>query len=89
MTIDAKNFYLNTPLSKYEYLHLKLVDIPPNVSEQHQLKAKATDDGWVYVEICKGMYGLPQAGLLVQELLEQWLENKGYHQHKHPPWVVT
>ena len=30
MTMDIKNFYLNTPLKWYEYLLLKLDNIPEN-----------------------------------------------------------
>jgi hypothetical protein len=33
----------------------------------------------------KGMYGLPQAGILVQELLEQRLNKHGYHQSPSTP----
>jgi hypothetical protein len=35
---------------------------------------------YVYVEINKGMYGLPQAGLLANELLARRLAKYGYHQ---------
>lgn len=49
----------------------------------------ATQDGWVYVEISKGMYGLPQAGLLAQELLEKHLGDKGYHQSQFTPGLWT
>ena len=69
-TVDIKNFYLNTlsqyPLKRYAYVRLKLADIPDNVIEEYQLANKATKDGFVFVEIRKGMYVLPQAGLLAQ-----------------------
>ncbi len=32
MTVDIKNFYLNTPMARYEYVHLKIDDIPQNES---------------------------------------------------------
>ena len=35
------------------------------------------------------MYGLPQAGLLAQELLEKRLEKHGYKQSKHTPGFWT
>ena len=41
--------------------------------------SKALADGNVYVEVRKGMYGLPQAGLIAQELFEKRLNSKGYH----------
>ena len=34
MMMKIKKIYLNTPLKWYEYLHLKLVDILPDVAEQ-------------------------------------------------------
>ncbi|KAL7525184.1 hypothetical protein ACHAXR_004198, partial [Thalassiosira sp. AJA248-18] len=80
MGIDISNFYLNTPLPRYEYLKLKLTDIPQEVIDEYKLMQKATADGHVYVEIRRGMYGLPQAGLIAQELLEKRLNKEGYFQ---------
>ena len=48
---------------------MNLADFPNDVIEHYKLKEKANKDGMVFVEIRKGMYGLPQAGLLEQELL--------------------
>ena len=67
-TLDIKNFYLNTPMERFEYMRLKMEDIPENVIENYELKSKE-EDGQVYVEIRKGFYGLPQAGVLAQKLL--------------------
>ncbi len=53
-----------------------------------------TPDGWVYIKflkIQKGMYGLPQAGILSNQLLEKFLAIKGYYQCQHTPglWCHT
>jgi len=85
MTGDIKNFYLNTPLKRYEYLRLRLSDLPDEIIEEYKLNEKATPDGMVFLEVRKGMYGLPQAGLLAQELLAERLAKKGYHQSKTTP----
>jgi len=82
MTADIKNFYLNTPLTRHEYVRLKLSDIPEEVIQEYRLQEKANADGSVYIEIRKGMYGLPQVGLLAQQLLEKRLETHGYKQSK-------
>ena len=74
MTLDIKNFYLNTPLTRYEYLRHRLDNFPEDVIAQYNLKDIVTSDGYVYIEVQKGMYGLPQAGLLAQELLEKRLK---------------
>jgi len=66
MCIDISNFYLNTPMPRYEYLKLKLTNVPAEIISEYGLRKKATEDGHIYVEIRKGMYGLPQARLLAQ-----------------------
>ncbi len=63
-TMDIKNFYLCTPMSRYEYMRLKLLDMPEDVIEQYKLRDIATPDGEVYCEIRQGMYGLLQAGII-------------------------
>ena len=47
---------------------------------KYGLKEKATKDGHVHIKIIRGMYGLPQAGLLAQQLLEERLAKHGYFQ---------
>jgi len=55
---------------------MKLSDIPDEIVCDYNLRAKETPDGSVYIEINKGMYGLPQAGLLANELLEKRLNKR-------------
>jgi hypothetical protein len=66
MMMDIKDFYLNTPMARYEYMRLRIADMPEDVIEHYNLRDKATPDGYVYCEIQKGMYGLPQAGIIAQ-----------------------
>ena len=71
MSINIKDFHLNNPMPRYEYMRLKLEDLPEDFIEEYNLRDKVTKDGYVNVDIRKGMYGLPQAEILVQELLEK------------------
>jgi len=71
LTADIKDFYLRTPMKHPEYMHLKLTDIPNEVIDHYNLRELATSDGYIYCEVTKGMYGLPQAGIIAQELLEK------------------
>jgi hypothetical protein len=86
---DIKDFYLNTPMKRYEYMRIKIADIPEEIIDFYNLRSIVTDDGYVHCEIRKGMYGLPQAGIIAQELLQQRLGKVGYHQSKIIPglWV--
>eukprot|EP00804_Cyclotella_cryptica_P008990 CCRYP_003099-RA/>CCRYP_003099-RA protein AED:0.27 eAED:0.27 QI:0/-1/0/1/-1/1/1/0/583 len=85
MTIDIKDFYLNTPMVRPEYMRLKLSDIPDHIIKLYKLDKLVTTDGYVYVLIQKGMYGLPQAGIIAQQLLEKRLALKGYRQSSITP----
>ena len=89
MTLDVKNFYLNTPMLRYKYVKIKIDDIPEEIIIEYNLREKVTPDGYVYVEIQKGMYGLPQAGILAQQLLEQRLNAHGYSQSRAVPGLWT
>ena len=82
LMIDIKDFYLNTPMKRPEYMRLKLTDIPDEVIEHYNLRELATADGYVYCKVSKGMYGLPQAGIIAQELLATRLGEHGYYQSK-------
>ena len=41
MTIDISNFYLNTPMDRYEYMHMKLDMFPDDVIEEYNLREKS------------------------------------------------
>ena len=82
MTLDVKNFYINTPMTRYEYVRIKIDDVPEEIIVEYNLRDKIASDGHVYVEIRKGMYGLPQAGRLAQEKLIKVLYDNGYYMCK-------
>jgi len=85
---DIKDFYLNTPMERYEYMAILLADIPETIIQQYNLLEKA-HNGVVYVEIRKGMYGLPQAGRIANDKLVPILAKAGYHQAEHTPGLFT
>jgi hypothetical protein len=57
---------------------------PEEIANKYNLNALAVD-GWVYIEIRKGMYGLKQAGLLANQLLQTRLAPFGYYPARHTP----
>jgi hypothetical protein len=61
--------YLDTPLDWYEYMKMPLSLFSQDIIEHCGLLDKVWN-GYVYMEICKGMYGLPQAGILASKLLK-------------------
>jgi hypothetical protein len=70
-TIDIKDFYLNTPMERLEYMHMKLSKVPQVFVTPYNLASIAEDNGNVYIKVQKGMCGLPQADILAQKLLER------------------
>jgi hypothetical protein len=68
--IDIKKFYLNTPLGRFEYMVINLSSLPQETIDKYDL-IELAQDGKVYIEIQKEMYGLPQAGILANELLQR------------------
>jgi hypothetical protein len=84
MMIDIKNYYLGTPLPTYEYMRIPISILPLDIIEKYKFTHLVVN-GWVYLEIRKGMYGLKQAGLLANQLLQKRLKPFGYHPARHTP----
>jgi hypothetical protein len=84
MCADVKNFYLNTPMDKPEYMRIPLHLIPIEIQDEYNLLPLADND-YIYVKIQKGMYELPQAGILANKLLAKRLAVHGYYQARHSP----
>jgi hypothetical protein len=51
MTLDIKNFYLNTPVVRYKYIRIKIDDIPDEIIVEYNLCDKVSNDGHIYVKI--------------------------------------
>jgi hypothetical protein len=79
-TFNLKDFYLNMPMERPEYMQMKLSDLPQEFVDLYNLTKIAEDNGNVYIKIQKGMYGFPQAGILAHGLLDQRLNEHGYQQ---------
>jgi hypothetical protein len=83
-TLNVKDFYLGTPIQRYEYMRIPVHLIPPDLMLQYNLEP-LIHNGHVMIEIRKGMYGLPQAGLLAQLQLIDHLSKFGYNPVEHTP----
>jgi hypothetical protein len=62
MTKDITDFYLNTPMARYEYMRLKLADMPANVIEHYQLNKIATPMAMSTVRYKRACTGSPKQG---------------------------
>jgi hypothetical protein len=88
LVTDIKNFYLNTPLGRLKYMVINLSSLPQGTIDKYYL-IELSQDRKVYIEIQKGMYGLPQVGILANELLQRNLAKDGYRAtpHTHGLWT--
>jgi len=78
-SFDVNFFNLNTPLPRKEYIKSNLSDIPAEFVKEYNL-TPISHNGWIHFEIWKGVYSLPQAGRLANDLLRQRLNKDGYHE---------
>jgi hypothetical protein len=85
---DIKNTYLETPLNCFEYMTIPISLFPTNSIDHYQLNNKVLKD-YVYTEIRKGMYDLPQASILANKLLKKRLAKHGYFEQPHTPGLFN
>ena len=64
---------------------MKIELFPEDIIQEYDLRKKVDATGNVHCEVRRGMYGLPQAGIIAQELLEKRLLKAGYRQSKVTP----
>jgi hypothetical protein len=84
--MDIKNYYLGTPLPRFEYMKMLLSSFPEEIVDKYNLSALAVD-GCVQIEIRKGMYGLKQVGSVDSQLLQTRLTPFGYYPARHMPGI--
>jgi len=76
MCIDIKNLYLTAALDYYEYMKIPLALFPEWIKTQYNMNTHARE-GFVFLEIRRAVWGLPQAGILVNKLLRKRLKPHG------------
>ena len=74
-----KNFYPGNLLNRPEYFKIQISGIPQNFIDKYYLET-STQDGWVYLEIYKEVYGLPQVRILANNLLRKRFGRARYYE---------
>ena len=57
--VDVKKFYLCTLLDRYEYMRIPVNMVPPEFMELLYNLYPMVKNGYIYMEIQRGIYGLP------------------------------
>ncbi len=84
MCLDIKIFYLTAPLDRFEHMKMPISLFPSWTREQYNLDTHAKN-GFVYLEMRRAVWGLPQAGILANKLLRKRLLPHGYYECTHTP----
>ena len=79
MSADLKDFFLATTMAEPEYMRIHYRYFPQEIREQCNLESKVAADGYIYVKIKKGMYGLKQVAVLAYDQLVEHLAPHGYY----------
>jgi hypothetical protein len=84
MCLDIKYFYLTAPLDQFEYMKMPIDLFPEWIMKQYKLM-KHVLNGFIYLEMRRAMWGLPQAGILANKLLRRRLLPHGYYERNNTP----
>jgi len=79
-----QKLYLTAALDYYIYMKIPLALFPEWIKKQYNLDTHARD-GFVFLEIPRAVWGLPQAGILANKLLRKRLKPHGYYECTNTP----
>jgi hypothetical protein len=78
-TADLKDFFLQSFMKVYQYMRIHRRYLPQAIIDEYKLTPEHFDsNGYVYMEIRKGVYGLKEAAILAYEQLRDHLALSGY-----------
>ena len=78
MTLDIKDFFLQTDMKDCEYMRINGKYFMSDIRNKYNINKLIANDGYVYCKIKKGMYGLKQAARLAYDDLKKHLSKYGY-----------
>jgi hypothetical protein len=84
MCLNIEIFYLTAALEYFEYMRIPLSCFPAWTVELYNLKEHAYN-GYVYIEMQRAVWGLPQAGILANKHLRRKLAPFGYSECVNTP----
>ena len=84
MCLDLSLFYLLAALEYYKYMKIPLALFTTWIIEQYNLN-NHINNGMVYIEMRRAVWGLLQAGILANKKLRRKLEPHGYFEQEKTP----
>ena len=79
MSCDLKDFFLENPMSREEYMRIHSKYLPTDIRYQYQIDGVISAYGYFYKKNIKGMYGLKQTSIIVYNQIISHMEPHGYY----------
>jgi hypothetical protein len=79
-TADMVDFYLGAMLDQPGYLGMKAATFSQEIIDMYSLRNYIDDNGTIYFQVVKCMYGHPASGRLSNKKLVSILKDAGYHE---------
>ena len=79
MSCDLKQFFMEPPMSRAEYMRIHSKYFPPDIRYRYQIEGLISADGYLCIKIIKGMYGLKQAAIISWNQSISHMEPHGYY----------
>ena len=79
MNMYLKDFFLAPPMACSEYMRIHSKYFPPEIKAFYMIDPLIDSDGYVYVEIKKGIYGIKQAAVITYQQLVKHLDGHSYY----------
>ena len=86
LCIHQRLFSIN-PMARYEYMNTPLRWFPQDIIDQCNTTDLVDKDGFVYVDIRKGMYGLKKEAHIYFDRLVKLLKPHGYYPLQYNPVI--
>ena len=68
---------MGIPISRAEYMRIYSQYSPPDIRDRYKIEGLIAADGYVYIKIIKGIYGLNQAAIIAYNQLILHMEPHG------------
>ena len=66
-------------MSRAEYMRIHSKYFPTDIRDQYHIDELIAADGYVYIKIIKGMYGLKQETVIAKNQIISHMEPNGYY----------
>jgi hypothetical protein len=84
MCLDIKKFYLTAPLDRFEYIKMPIALFSKWIMKQYILNQHVLNR-FIYLEMQRPVWGLPQAGILADKLLRKQLMSHSNYECNNTP----